>query len=50
VGDADDAVFVNDGQRPPTFANQGVARLGTKSRAGAVRMGDLDGRRRSRPA
>jgi hypothetical protein len=39
----DDAVFVNDGQNPPTFADQGVARLGTKSRAGAVRLGDLDG-------
>jgi MYXO-CTERM domain-containing protein len=38
----DDAVFVNDGQRPPSFANEGVARLGTKSRAGAVRLGDLD--------
>jgi FG-GAP-like repeat len=37
-----DAVFINDGARPPRFANEGAARLGTSSRAGAVRLGDLD--------
>jgi MYXO-CTERM domain-containing protein len=38
-----DAVFVNDGQKPPTFANEGAARLGTSSRAAAARLGDVDG-------
>lgn len=38
-----DAVFVNNGARPPVFASEGATRLGTSSRAGAVRLGDLDG-------
>ena len=38
-----DAVFVNDGARPPRFTDEGAARLGTSSRAGAARLGDLDG-------
>jgi len=36
-----DAVFVNDGRG--VFANEGERRLGTSSRAGATRLGDLDG-------
>ena len=38
-----DAVFVNDGARPARFVDDGAARLGTRSRAGATRLGDLDG-------
>lgn len=37
-----DAVFVNNGEQPPVFADEGAARLGTSSRAGAARLGDLD--------
>ena len=36
-----DAVFVNGGNW--VFADEGAARLGTSSRAGAARLGDLDG-------
>jgi MYXO-CTERM domain-containing protein len=38
-----DAVFINDGKSPPHFANEGKARLDHTSRAGATRLGDLDG-------
>jgi hypothetical protein len=37
-----DAVFVNDGASPPHFTDEGAARLGTSSRAGAVRLADVD--------
>ena len=38
-----DALFVNDGKSLPSFRNEGKERLGTSSRAGATRLGDLDG-------
>ncbi|MBK9036575.1 MAG: VCBS repeat-containing protein [Myxococcales bacterium] len=38
-----DAVFINSGAGPLRFVEDGAARLGTSSRAGAVRLGDLDG-------
>ncbi len=37
----DDALFVNDGQG--AFTDQAATRIGTASRAGAARFGDLDG-------
>jgi hypothetical protein len=37
-----DALFVNDGAIPPTFVDEGPARLPVSSRAGAARFGDLD--------
>jgi hypothetical protein len=38
-----DAVLINDGKQPPRFVDEGATRLGTSSRAGATRLGDLDG-------
>jgi MYXO-CTERM domain-containing protein len=35
-----DAVFINDGNA--NFTNEGAARLGTSSKAGSTRLGDLD--------
>jgi hypothetical protein len=37
-----DAVFINTGETPLRFVDEGAARLGTRSRAGATRLGDLD--------
>ncbi len=37
-----DAVFINTGETPLRFVDEGATRLGTRSRAGAVRLGDLD--------
>ncbi len=37
-----DAVFINTGETPLRFVDEGAIRLGTSSRAGAVRLGDLD--------
>ncbi|MDI3281726.1 FG-GAP-like repeat-containing protein [Polyangium sp. 15x6] len=38
-----DALFVNNGQTPPLFTNEGAARIGTSSRSAGARFGDLDG-------
>ncbi|TKC98514.1 FG-GAP repeat domain-containing protein [Polyangium fumosum] len=38
-----DALFVNNGQTPPVFADEGAARMGTSSRSAGARFGDLDG-------
>ncbi|MFM7204483.1 MAG: FG-GAP repeat domain-containing protein [Myxococcota bacterium] len=37
-----DALFLNDGALLPHFSEEGAARLGTTSRAGSTRFGDLD--------
>lgn len=37
-----DAMFVNDGQSPPKFTHEGQTRMGTSSRSGGARFGDLD--------
>lgn len=38
-----DAVFINQGGTTLTYREEGALRLGTTSRAGATRLGDLDG-------
>ncbi len=37
-----DAVFVNGGQTPPLFTQEGVERIGKSSQSGGARFGDLD--------
>lgn len=37
-----DALFINDGQDPPHFVDEGARRLGSTSRAGSTRFGDVD--------
>ncbi|MFO0756481.1 MAG: VCBS repeat-containing protein [Byssovorax sp.] len=37
-----DSLFLNDGQNPPHFSDEAAARLPITSRAGAVRLGDVD--------
>lgn len=37
-----DAVFVNGGQTPPSFTQEGAERIGASSRSGGARFGDLD--------
>lgn len=37
-----DALFINDGQSPPTFVDEGPTRLPVSSRSAGARFGDLD--------
>ncbi len=38
-----DRLFIHQGTSPPTFADEAASRIGTTSRAGATRFGDVDG-------